>query len=296
MKNLIKKLIKSICLFLYYSVDFVIYILCLIRHSAYKNPIKKDKRGTIAVLANGPSLKETLSKIEDDDEFKNVDYIVLNYFANESLFTKIKPKYYCFADPMFFEETHKTKEAKQLFNVLQNKVDWDMYIYVPKSFKNRFIKFSGINNKSIHIIGVNCIAYKGFPSIKHYFFKQGLAIPNIATVAILAIYVCMNKGYDRINLYGVDHTFFDSLCVNENNELCNQDCHFYDNKKPLLKPIRRNDNSQIWKISDYLQSITNMFKGHDELAAYAKYLKIQVYNCTRCSMIDSYQRKDYIIK
>ena len=292
MKKLINKPIESICSFISDSINFILFILDLIRYSAYRNPISKDCKGTIAVLANGPSLKDTIIRIEKDDEFKNVDYIVLNYFAHENIFTKIKPKYYCFADPMFFIKTHREAEAKELFRILKDKVNWSMHIFVPNNLKNHFIKFSGLKDSQyIKIIGVNNIQYKGFKSLKNYFFKKGLAIPEISTVAILAIYASLNKGYEKLNLYGVDHSFFDGLCVNENNQVCNVEKHFYDNKKSILKPIIRNDNNEIWKISQYLQSITNMFSSHDILALYADYLGVEIVNCTHNSMIDSYKRK-----
>lgn len=39
-------------------------------------------------------------------------------------------------------------------------------------------------------------------------------MPSVVTVALMAIYVGINSGYSEIDLYGVDHTFFDSLTVN----------------------------------------------------------------------------------
>jgi hypothetical protein len=73
--------------------------------------------------------------------------------------------------------------------------------------------------------------------------------------------------------------------------LCSVDTHFYDGGISILKPLIRNDNDEIWKISDYLEAVMYMFKSHDQLNEYAKYLKVTILNYTSCSMIDSYERR-----
>ena len=116
-------------------------------------------------------------------------------------------------------------------------------------------------------------------------------MPTPQTVANFAIFVALNSGYKKIKLYGVDHTFLDSLCVNKDNQLCSKDMHFYQGDEVHLKPILRNDNGELFKISDYLNAIMLMFKSHDYLASYSKHIKVKILNCTQCSMIDSYERK-----
>ncbi len=278
-----KKFIKN-------SFYSIIFLIKLMSHGHFRNLIKKESLSTIAVLANGPSLKDVISKISTSEEFKNVDYIVLNFFAFDNIFFSIKPKYYCFADPMFFHENHRIKDVKKLFSILENKVDWNLSIFIPSSLYNKFTSFSKLNNKNIKIVKISNLTYKGFPCVRNILYRRGLAAPPFATVANLAIFVALNKGYKNINLYGVDHTFFDSLCVNDKNQLCNRDIHFYNNDFAVLKPILRNDNDEPWKISEYLMGISLMFESHDLLFEYSQYLGSNILNCTKNSMIDSYKR------
>ncbi len=283
-----KKFIKSVLAFIRDSVKMLIFFLRSIR-CGIKKPIKRTESGTAVLLANGPSLKEVLKRVKTDKEFENVDYFVLNYFALDDIFWEIKPKHYCLADPMFFRDTHNKERAKNLFYILQ-KVDWDMSIYIPSEYrKKKFLKFSGLSNPMLNVVEVNSILYSGYPSLKNYFYKKGLSLPRIQTVAILAIYVALNKGFSLVRLYGVDHTFTKDLCVDEKNRLCSIVTHFYDNTTSLV-PLIREDNSEHYKISDYLQNITNMFKGHDELADYAEYIGAKILNCTEGSFIDCYDR------
>lgn len=286
-----KSFIKSTLRFLKKSMDFLLFLLIQCYRRGYTNPFKKAAyTGTVAMLANGPSLREVIARVETDVEFQHVDFIVLNYFAFEDVFFRIKPKHYCLADPMFFGDSHRKADALRLFSILQEQVEWDLNIYVPKACLKSFYSFSHLTNPHLHIVALNTEEYRGYESLRFKFYQKGMSMPRIQTVANMAIFVGINSGYSRINLYGVEHTFLDSLCVNDKNQLCNRDKHFYDKEEAQLKPILRSDSGEIWKISDYLVSIAGMFKSHDLLAAYANYKGVLIMNCTKDSMIDAYER------
>lgn len=222
------------------------------------NSFSRRYSGKVAILANGPSLKEVLPKLQMD-KFSDTDFIVLNFFGMEAVFTRIKPKHYCLADPMFFHPNHKQKEVRNLFSVLNRNVDWDMNIYTPIGSVDDFKVFSALSNPHIRLVSLNTITYKGFECLRHFFYKHGLSMPLAQTVANMVIYVGTNSGYQQIGLYGVDHTFFDSMCVDGNNRLCNKKTYFYDNGEVLLKPILKSDNFQIWMVGDYVTAIGRMF-------------------------------------
>jgi len=138
-------------------------------------------------------------------------------------------------------------------------VDWDMNIYTPIGSVDDFKVFSALSNPHIRLVSLNTITYKGFECLRHFFYKHGLSMPLAQTVANMVIYVGTNSGYQQIGLYGVDHTFFDSMCVDGNNRLCNKKTYFYDNGEVLLKPILKSDNFQIWMVGDYVTAIGRMF-------------------------------------
>jgi hypothetical protein len=287
--KIVKPVIKKILRFCKNTILFIYFLLDLIRQKSFSNPIKKKYSGTVAVLANGPSLKEVLPHLASDDKFKNCDFIAMNFFTFDDVFFKIKPKHYWLADPMFFRENHRIDEVRKLFAILQNNIDWKMNIYIPKVMHRQFMMFSGITNSKITIVKMNTVNYIGYEYLRNFFYRNGLAIPSIASVAILAIYVALNSGYSTIELYGVDHNFFDTLCVNEKGELCSRETHFYDNDNIIVKPMLRSDNSRVWKLSDFLFDKWTLFKSHDLLANYAESIHVNILNCTKQSMIDSYK-------
>lgn len=266
------------------------FFILAIKTGQLSNSLECTNKGCITVLANGPSLKEVIPELTVSERFRDCDFIVMNFFANEDVCYEIKPKHYCLADPMFFHQNHRYGDVKALFDVLQNKVSWNMNLYVPKDKFKDFLSFSKITNSNINIVPINSVPYLGIECMRNFVYKKGWSIPQTFTVAILAIYVGIITGYSEVRLYGVDHTFFDSLCVNEKNQLCNYEKHFYDNSEVKLKPIIRNDNDQVYSVSGYLTIMYNIFHSHDLLASFAKYMNVKVINCTKCSMIDSYER------
>ena len=292
MKKLMKKLIKGVLKFVKHTFLTVwFFTKYLLKGRWMSNFSLKEKNGkTLTLLANAPSLKGVLSRLERDSEFKNTDFVVLNYFANTPEFFMIKPTHYCFADPMFYKKDHNFERVQALFRLLDEKVDWDMNVYIVGGEKRNFKQFSELTNSHLHIHPVNGDEFRGYPCIKNYIYKKGITSPIFSTVAIMAIFVGINSGYSNIRLYGVDHTFFNGLCVNDQNQACMREEHFYETE-PTLKPIIKNGDDKIFKMSEYIYSISLMFKSHDQLAAYAASVGTNILNCTECSLIDSYPRE-----
>ena len=92
-----------------YFIPFFIFSVKLIARRRREIPTKNKFRGRIFVLANGLSLKGVISQLSDRGRFAGCDYFVMKLFALESQFLKIKPKHYCFADPMFYQDTDTVK-------------------------------------------------------------------------------------------------------------------------------------------------------------------------------------------
>lgn len=270
----------------------VVYVLRVLLKSRIWGRYSYEKRysGRMVILANGPSLKKVLPEIGVKKEFDNVDFTVMNFFAFDSTFQRIKPRFYCLADPMYIKKNRRYEEVKKLFCYLQENVDWNMDLLIPKGWgKKDFLHYSSLTNPYIHIVCVNDITYGGFECLRNWLYKKNLAIPGIGTVAQLGIYVAINNGFDEIDIYGVEHNMICSLFVNDKNLLCNKEEHFY-NCSAVLKPIIRNDNDKQYKIADYLLETGALFQIHDLLRKYADTLNVKIVNCTPMSMIDSYDR------
>ncbi len=116
-----------------------------------------------------------------------------------------------------------------------------MNLYIPASLKRQFLAFSGLHNSYIHIVPLNLTIYTGYEEFRHYFYRHGLSMPSVVTVALMAIYVGINSGYSEIDLYGVDHTFFDSL-----NRKMMQSLKGESEKEKVTKWEKKSDTPQSW--------------------------------------------------
>jgi hypothetical protein len=293
----VKYFIKKILYFIRdteYFIYFLIRLLCY-RDFLYTRQIRKESRGSVVVLANGPSLKEVVPLLSTSDRFKNVDFFVMNFFAFNDIFFIIKPKYYCLMDDMFYDGVtfeNEKENVSRLFDLLENHVDWEINVYVVRYRIKDFMEYSKITNKHINIIGMNTQKYLGYKKFEYFFYKNNLAMPSVFTVANMALFVSMNSGYSHIYLYGFDHDFFTSLYVNDDNILCYKYNHFYE-ENDIVRPLLNRHIGKYGKpatIVEYLLDKLPVFVCHETFAKYAEYMGIKIVNCTKNSFIDSYER------
>lgn len=279
----IEEFVKS----LYKSIRYLYHLMnnkCYLRY----NDKLKDK--TAYILCNGPSLKNEINEILESLMNGNNEYFVVNNFAISDYFFQVRPKNYCIADRVYFwKETDAI--IYRVFLVLNEKVDWKMNLYVPH-YECEAIK-KKIFNSNIVVIPLSSLRYEGFSKWKFASYKSGYAVPFFVNISIMAMYVALNQGCRDVRLYGMDHTFLRQVAVNDENCLCSFDEHFYGNELRIIPPL--NDGT-ILRMKDFVYDKYLTFLEHDNVQAYANYLRASIVNCTKCSLVDSYNRVCMISK
>ena len=108
---------------------------------------------------------------------------------------------------------------------------------------------------------------------------------------VAAIFLAINLGYARIYLHGADHSWHEDLVLNEENIVCIKDRHFYDKGEVALTPWRIGDkNGTTWKMHEILMALSKKFQGYHVLAEYASYRKAKIYNASKKTYIDAFER------
>lgn len=263
----------------------------LVKHYSLFSGLKFQGRQEriVYLLCNGPSLKNDMETIK---KLKGVDFIVVNFMANDSLFWEIKPQYYTLMDPLFFTNRRENRYMERLEVLFDsfNRIDWEMIIFLPIQYEKSFREFSKINNPKIKIMVLNTFSsYVASDNVRHFCYRKGYAMPNAQTVAIESIFAMLNMGYSTIYLYGVDHTFLEGLKVNDKNELVHVYQHFYENE-PKIIPVTDAFGYHN-SLTKELQTIVNIFASHEQCRKYADHLCANIYNLTKGSQIDSYERR-----
>jgi hypothetical protein len=289
MKSFIIRVIK----FFKLLTEFMDYFFRMLLYEDFTNYIENGRKlrkcvsQEVVLLANGPSLNYELERIGNEEEcFLNKDYCVVNYIAEADIYEKIKPKYYVITDGQFFIESHKNyHRAQMMFKKMAEVTDWNMNIYIQYRYKKKFNYTIFGGNPHIKIILLHSTPYHGFELFRFYYYRKGLGNGEFGTVILNAEYIMLYLGYKKLHLYGVDHNFFDGLCVNDDNVLCVRDSHFYDTGEPTVTP------TNFDSVSHFLFWHADIFNGHKIMNDYAAYLDAEILNHTANSMIDAYQRK-----
>ena len=275
--------------------DTLLYFAVMAWKEDFRDEVKRvgtvgERRPTMAVLGNGPSLKGELEELLCDHASR--DFMAVNFFAEDERFMVLRPAYYVLSDPMFFRLTSLRGRIEQFYRTLNERVTWPMNLYVQYYNPEHFDYRAHLTNPLIRIVRFHTITYYGFRTVRHWLFNHGLGSGNFGTVVQVGELIALQLGYRRVELYGVDHTLLEGLTVDGENRLCRADRHFYDDDTtPHLKPMMQKVPEVPYTMAVYLQEVADLFRGHELLRDYADSLGAEIVNCTRSSMIDAYRRR-----
>ncbi len=246
----------------------------------------------MVILGNGPSLAADLPKLIARREHLMKDFMAVNFFAEDKRFETVRPNYYVLSDPMFFRRSEYYDRVMTFYEMLNRKVTWPMNLYVQYYNPEHFDYRAVLPNPNIRIVRFHTQLYTGFRSTEFWLYRHGLGSANFGTVVQIGEYVALLLGYKTIELYGVDHTLLDGLCVDDQNRLCRTDRHYYDSSAEPAepKPIYQKAPRRPYTMFVYLAEVAELFRGHETLRDYAQSLGARIINCTRGSMIDAYER------
>lgn len=240
------------------------------------------KNQDLCILANGPSLK---SSLENNFTFiENKEKLVVNFFGQSEYFALLKPKHYCFLDAEFFynKNTEHTEKLNVLFDSIQQKVNWEITIYVPNIYKKSAVIALLTTNKHVKIEYFNYIVINTFEKFKFYLFSKNIGMPQCENVLGLALFLGINKGFKNIYLFGTDHSWHESLQLKANNTVLLNDQHFYN--------LNKNEVVIQATVSSFFLSLHKAFKGYEILKKYADYRKVNIYNASSKSYIDVFEK------
>lgn len=242
---------------------------------------KKNKE-TLRVLGNGSSLKNSLLLFDD-----KTDYMVVNSHVLDESYSLLKPKYYVLADPSFFT----SKEGYDILKAIANKTKWNMMLFVPDQHVKKCGYLQKIKSNYINIIHYNGYEYYGPESKRQYCYDCNLAMPSVENVMVASLYIAIYLGYKTVELYGVEHSWTKSLYVNDHNQVCLHDDHFYDKEKISDRIFTKSDGS-YFKTHEILKMYSRMFESYWEIKEIANRKGVEIVNYTPHSFIDAFVKKN----
>lgn len=257
---------------------------CLLKSRRPTLPKGDGKDRPMIILANGPSLRETLDQRLDD--LRKFDTLTVNFAPNTPDFTNIKPNYHLLADPHFFEGREKDPNVGRLWENLGN-VDWEMTLLVPVGRSGSLPLLPGcVSAKTF-----NMTPAEGSDSIIFPLFDLGVATPRPRNVLIPSLMAAIRLGYTTIYIAGADHTVSKTLSVDDQNRVVSIQPHFYADSKKELDRVATEYAG--YHLHDILNSLTIAFRSYHVVRAYADSRHVRIINATPGSMIDAFERGQF---
>lgn len=276
---MVKQVLRTIITLMKKSIASLTWSIRLVSNSDLKNHIPKQVSGQLlTILANGPSLKDNLNQID----YTQGEFLVVNDFYKSPYYKKIKPQYHVLMDPLYFRNNEDIKPFAEA-------VDWDMKLFVPYTAWKGVDILRNMPNKHIEVIPCILVSYNGFECFRNWIYQHGLAMPKAQNVLVASIFAGINMGYKKIRLYGVDHSWTESIRVNNKNEVCLTDSHFYDKEEVQLLPWKK-WTGEPYKIYEVLRDLANTFDSYHRIERYARHVGCHVVNMTHGSYIDAFER------
>lgn len=264
----------------------------------YKLPFSEQTE--IFVLGNGPSVKDVL--VKNPNAFKSKEVFCVNNIAEMNVFKKIKPRYYILVDPGFFaiDISNEKKIKRDRLIESFSKIDWDMFLFLPRTERNSPIIREYQKNTYIKIIYFNNFVYSGFEKIKFFLWKNNLSSPVCMNVLHAALFLSINMKYKKIYLLGAENSWFKNYEAGEyNNQNCiyevnNSYCYDKENvENENTRKIVYKDHLELEpiKISYLMECFYINFREHEIISKYAFERKTSIFNITPNSFIDAYEKR-----
>ena len=259
-------------------------VIKVVLFSAYSRRILFAKTNNVAkclVLGGGPSASEHLVHIQD--RRSEYELIAINFFCNADSFNLYKPEHYVVADDIVFAGNNFSKDHVKISNdflMIMNRVDWKMKLYIPHHFSKSWL-LRKIANPNVMIVKVNTTPLSNYSVLSKVLFDYNLAMPVVESVIIMALFISIKLDYSKVFVTGVEHNWIDNFHVNENNESYFE-LHHFDGHTSV-----RNIEGRV---NTFFESQSRLFKSHDNIRQYAADRNLEIINCTKDSLIDSYKR------
>jgi hypothetical protein len=287
---LVEKIVEFIINFLL-TLKSVLKILMSSKFVRVTLPKKESEE--LVIMGNGPSLKNT---IDLHREFlNNKPLMAVNAFATSDEYTLLKPAYYIIVDPQFWIDSPiegmKTYRDS-ILNAIIEKTKWPLNLFLPFQAKQNkdFIHRIG-SNSLIKPVFFNKTTVKGYKWFSFNCYKFNLGIPRPENILIPSLILGINMGFHTIHLAGADHSWHETITINEDNNLTRKDSHFYDKETPKTHTVKDIFKGRPIYIHNQFESLATVFKIYHVIESYALYRKVRIYNISAKSYIDAFERK-----
>lgn len=249
-------------------------------------PPQASEGDELVILGNGPSLNDTMER--QTSFLKSRHLLAVNFAANTTIFTELKPCFYMLTDPVFFNRM-ELDNVQTLWRNFAEKVDWDMTLFIPTKVKRKGKWYKDVTtNNHISICTYNMTPVEGLNWFENFIYSHGMGMPRPRNVLIPSIMQGIAMHYKTIYLAGADHSWLKTLSVDDENRVVSIQPHFYKEDKKEEERIKV-DYMKI-KLHEVLESMYIAFRTYHTIRRYADHRGTNIINITPDSYIDAFPK------
>lgn len=235
--------------------------------------LQPPKKKNLSIVLNGPSVNWTIQYLNKDES----DVMMANYAPLTPLFKELNPQYICFADTLLGKYTKKNLMLRDELKEAGDKLT----IFLPHYLKDKKI----YSDKKLNIKYVySPKEIRRYDIFSYRFLEENIAAPVYYNVAVMCMYVGIQLGYKRINLYGADEDFMKELSVDKQNRVMRNSVHYYGKETFCENTYHKFDMEAMM----YMGYMT--FRELKKLKRYAIKEKVKIVNMSDVSWIDFFER------
>ena len=243
-----------------------------------------DDAASLVIMGNGPSLRGTLDN--NREWLMQHTLMAVNFAAISPEFAELRPRYYVMADPVFFADDKVHPNLPRLREAL-GAVSWPMTLIVPHSFR-KSLPATITGNSNITVATINAVGMEGFGWAENLLYRHRLGMPRPRNVLITAIMAGIWLGYRDIIITGADHSWMQTIAVDDENRVISVQPHFYKDSKEEQKRV---DTTYAgYRLHDIVMSFYVAFRSYHRIAAFARRNGVVIQNATPGSFIDAFPR------
>jgi hypothetical protein len=286
---MLEKIANQIGSFVSKGFNTCISIVKIILLSSFRVKLPQAPTTSCIILGNGPSLNDDLQN--NRDFLKKHPLVCVNGFSLSPEYATLQPSYYVMLDPRLWEFDD---DVKKILHEIAYTTTWELQIFAPQvAKKSVLLNEVKKQNPKITVTYYNYTVYKGFSSFGYFFYRKNLAMLQSQNVMVASLFLCINMNFKNIYIFGVEHSWHQNLHVNEANQLCIKDTHFYDNEVKVNYRLfyKNHHKTDTFSMHEIFATLAKTFYGYEQLRAYANHRKARVLNCCENSFIDAFERK-----
>lgn len=264
-------------------------------NSRYRVSMPKVKLNNFPCLifGNGPSLdgdiREKIGMVQKCETF------CVGRFAESDLYVQVKPKYYVLTDTMWWASSAPeitVSMRDKLYRQIINETTWPLNVCAPFEAKE-FLSGIFKNSPNIRLLHYNNVPLWGEERVLNRLYDLNLGMPPAQNVLVTSLFLALRMGYKKIIVLGADHSWHETLALDDLNRVCLRDRHFYD-KDVSMRPFTMDgSDGKIFTMDTLFHALARMFEGYWKIARYAVTQQAMIINASSVTYVDAFKRKSF---